>query len=101
MSLSLTVAPSHPTIVVGHSNEVVATGPGIGVDQEFRHVQISGNKHEKAIIAHVQRGVFVMKVETCSMYSVVNQDQTLHFFLPFSHIYHTDMFQTNIKIWLI
>lgn len=46
MSLSLTVAPSHPTIVVGHSNEVVATGPGIGVDQEFRHVQISGNKHE-------------------------------------------------------
>lgn len=57
-----------------------------------------GTNTKQAVIAHVQRGVFVMKVETSSTYSVVKEDQTLHFFLPFSHIYHTDMFQTNIKI---
>lgn len=44
--VNLTVASTHPAIVVGHSNEVVATGTGVGVDQELRHVQVSaGNTY--------------------------------------------------------
>ncbi len=38
---NLTVASTHPAIVVGHSDEVVATGSSVGVDQELRHVQVS------------------------------------------------------------
>jgi len=30
--MSLTVASSHPAVVVGHSNEVIETGPSIRVD---------------------------------------------------------------------
>lgn len=37
----LTVASTHPAIVVGHSDEVIATGPGVGIDQELGHVQVS------------------------------------------------------------
>lgn len=37
----LTVASPHPAIVVGDSDEVIATGPRVGVDQELGHVQVS------------------------------------------------------------
>lgn len=37
----LTVASSHPAIVVGDGDEVIATGPGVGVNQELGHVQVS------------------------------------------------------------
>lgn len=58
-----------------------------------------GTNTKQAVIAQVQRGVFVMKVETCSMYSVVKQDQTLHFFLPFSpylsHVHVSDQIDAD------
>lgn len=37
----LTVASPHPAIVVGDSDEVIAAGPGVGVDQELGHVQVA------------------------------------------------------------
>lgn len=37
----LTVASPHPAVVVGDSDEVVATGPSVGVDQELGHVQVA------------------------------------------------------------
>lgn len=40
----LTVASSHSSIVVGHSNEVVHVGPGLGVANKLRHVQVSGGR---------------------------------------------------------
>lgn len=46
--VNLTVASTHPAVVVGHSNEVIATGPRVGVDEELRHVQVSaGNTSYK------------------------------------------------------
>lgn len=38
---NLTVASAHPAVVVGHRDEVVATGASVGVDQELGHVQVS------------------------------------------------------------
>lgn len=35
------MASAHPAVVVGDGDEVVATGPGVGVDQELGHVQVS------------------------------------------------------------
>lgn len=37
---SLTVTPSHASIVVRDSNEVVHVGAGLGVAHKLRHVQI-------------------------------------------------------------
>lgn len=37
----LTVASPHPAVVVGDSDEVIATGPSVGVDQELGHVQVA------------------------------------------------------------
>lgn len=37
----LTVASAHPTIVVGHGDEVVAARPRVWIDEELRHVQVS------------------------------------------------------------
>lgn len=48
--VNLTVASTHPAIVVGHGNEVVATGPGVGVDQELRHVQVSAGNTSYSIL---------------------------------------------------
>lgn len=43
----LTVASPHPSIVVGDGDEVIATGPGVGVYQELGHVQVSaGAQHQ-------------------------------------------------------
>lgn len=38
---NLTVASTHPAVVVGHRDEVVETGASVGVDQELGHVQVS------------------------------------------------------------
>lgn len=38
---SLTVASTHPAVVVGNSDEVIAARPSIGVNQELGHVQIA------------------------------------------------------------
>lgn len=42
----LTVTSSHPSIVVGHSNEVVNVGPSFGVANKLGHVQVSEGRWE-------------------------------------------------------
>lgn len=37
----LTVASAHPTVVVGHTDEVVAAWPRVWIDEELGHVQVS------------------------------------------------------------
>ncbi len=48
--MNLTVASTHPAIVVGHSNEVIATGSSVWVDQELRHVQVSAGNTSYSIL---------------------------------------------------
>lgn len=45
----LTVASPHPAIMVGDSDEVIATGPSVGVNQELGHVQVSAGGHHTSI----------------------------------------------------
>lgn len=35
------MSSAHPAIMVGYCDEVIATRPSIGIDQELRHVQVS------------------------------------------------------------
>lgn len=39
------MAASHSSVVIGHSDEVIATGTSVGVDEELGHVQITGGTH--------------------------------------------------------
>lgn len=45
----LTVASPHPAIMVGDSDEVIATGPSVGVNQELGHVQVSAGGHHTSV----------------------------------------------------
>lgn len=51
------MASTHPAIVVGHSDEVIATGSGVGIDQELRHVQFSAGNPS-----------YSMRVVKCQVY---------------------------------
>lgn len=82
MFLSLTVASSHPAIVIGHSNEVIATGPSVRVDQELRHVQIS-EREKKPKCAHMhERDAFWFldrsnyNTQTLALFNFSNNENT-------------------------
>ena len=50
------MASTHPSVVVGHSDEIIATGPSVGVDEELRHIQVSaGNKSHSMLEVKPQK----------------------------------------------
>ena len=63
---SLTVSTPHSSVVVGDGDEVVATWPGVGVDQELGHVQITA-EHKTHTHTHTQRHTG-KQVKPCRIY---------------------------------
>lgn len=44
------MASTHPSVVVGHGDEIIATGPSVGVDEELRHIQVSAGNASHSML---------------------------------------------------